>query len=97
MQIVSQLSVKVWSKSKKHIDQEAFCQTTIDILEFLKTNVSTIRNISEYLGNKDITELRRKLMNPLSELGYVTMTNPDKPKSSKQTYCLTETGLALFN
>ncbi len=97
LQIVSQLSVKVWSKSKKHIDQEAFCQTTIDILEFLKTNVSTIRNISEYLGNKDITELRRKLMNPLSELGYVTMTNPDKPKSSKQTYCLTETGLALFN
>lgn len=97
LQIVSQLSVKVWRKSKKHIDQEAFCQTTIDILEFLKTNVSTIRSISEYLGNKDITELRRKLMNPLSELGYVTMTNPDKPKSSKQTYCLTETGLALFN
>lgn len=96
LQILGQLSVKVWNKSKKAIDKNMCCQLTIDMLTYLNINRPTIKEIAEFLNHADITELRRKILNPLIDLGYVTMIYPDKPTSSKQRYTLTEMGKTLF-
>ncbi len=97
LQILGQLSVKVWDKSKKTVDKDIFCQSTIEMIEFLNINPSTIKEIVEFLKFSDTTELRRKILNPLINMGYVAMTNPDKPTSSKQKYTLTDKGKRLFD
>lgn len=96
LQILEQLSVKVWDKSKKPIDKSLLSQYTIEAIEYLHINPSTIKGIIEFINHPNSTEFRRKILNPLITWGYVTMTNPDKPTSSKQKYTLTESGKYLF-
>lgn len=96
LQILRQLSVKVWDKSKKTINKALLCQYAIEMIEYLKINPATIKEIMGFINHPDITEFRRKILNPLIDLGYVAMTNPDKPKSSKQKYKLTNYGASLF-
>ena len=43
-------------------------------------------------GRSDRTKFRHQVLNPLLERGLVEMTIPDKPRSSKQRYRLTEKG-----
>lgn len=96
LQILEQLSVKVWDRSKKAIDKSLLCQYTIETIEYVKINPSTIKEIIELLNHPDSTEFRRKILNPLISMGYVVMTDPDKPTSSKQRYTLTSIGKSLF-
>lgn len=96
LQILEQLSVKVWDKSKKYVNKGVYSQYVIELIEYLKSGSSTIKVLAESLNWNDPTELRRKFINPLIELGYITMTIPDKPTSSKQEYKLTEQGYQLF-
>ncbi|MCM1079772.1 MAG: AAA family ATPase [Bacteroidales bacterium] len=96
LQILLQIRVKVWDKSKKKINKEVLCMAVIDIFELLHINATTIKAISESIGYTDIITMRRKMLNPLIELGFITMTDPDKPRSSKQAYKLTEKGRKLF-
>lgn len=96
LQILEQLSVKVWNKSKKSIDKALLSQYTIDVIEYLNNNTSTIKELVEFLNHPDSTDFRRKILNPLIYFGYVSMTNPNKPTSSKQKYILTTSGRKLF-
>lgn len=96
LQILEQLSVKVWDKSKKFIDKGAYSQYVIELIESLKTGASTIKHLADILNWGDTTELRRKFIIPLIEFGYISMTMPDKPTSSKQEYKLTAKGYKLF-
>lgn len=96
LQILEQLSVKVWNKSKKSIDKVLLSQYTIDVIEYLNNNTSTIKELVEFLNHPDSTDFRRKILNPLISFGYVSMTNPNKPTSSKQKYILTTSGRKLF-
>lgn len=96
LQMLEQLSVKVWDKAKKIADKSLLCQYTIESIEYLKVNPSTIKEIVGFINHPDSTEFRRKILNPLISFGYVTMTNPDKPTSSKQKYTLTYLGKELF-
>ena len=96
LQILEPLSVKVWDKAKKYIDKSLLCQYTIELIEYLNINPSTIKEIIGFINHPDGIEFRRKILNPLIELGYVAMTNPDKPTSSKQKYTLTDSGKELF-
>ncbi|MFH1241244.1 MAG: hypothetical protein V1689_02675 [Pseudomonadota bacterium] len=43
-------------------------------------------------GRSDGTKFRHHVLNPLLEAELVEMTIPDKPRSSKQKYLLTEKG-----
>lgn len=94
--MLGELSVKVWDKSKKAFDKSAMCQYTIEMMEYLNLNPATIKEIIGFISHPDSTEFRRKILNPLIDFGYVVMTDPDRPRSSKQRYTLTDSGRNLF-
>jgi ATP-dependent DNA helicase RecG len=51
-----------------------------------------ITELMEIAGRTDRTKFRNQVLNPLIEAGLLEMTVPDKPRSSKQKYRVTEKG-----
>lgn len=96
-QILGQMFVKVWGKSRYKNNVQELISSTIDLLCLLKGSDLSANGLSESLSFDSTKELKRKIILPLIELGYVTMTYPEKPTSAKQTYRLTEKGKGLFN
>jgi hypothetical protein len=47
-------------------------------------------------GRTDRTKFRDQVIAPLLEAGLLEMTIPDKPRSSKQQYRITEAGRAAL-
>lgn len=47
-------------------------------------------------GRSDRTKFRNQVLEPLLSQGFLEMTIPDKPRSSKQRYRLTEAGRAYL-
>lgn len=43
-------------------------------------------------GRSDRTKFRHQVLNPLLKAGFIEMTFPDKPRSSKQRYRITASG-----
>ena len=95
-QILGQMFVQVWGKSRSKNNVQELISSTIDLLCLLKENDLSANGLSESLSFDSTKELKRKIILPLIELGYVTMTYPEKPTSAKQTYRLTEKGKTLF-
>jgi ATP-dependent DNA helicase RecG len=52
--------------------------------------------IQDRLGLKDSKHVRKVYLQPAIQAGLVEMTQPDKPRSSRQQYRLTEKGRALL-
>ena len=48
------------------------------------------------LGRSDRTKFRKQVLKPLMEAGWLEMTIPDKPTSSKQKYRLPVRGKNLL-
>jgi ATP-dependent DNA helicase RecG len=58
-------------------------------------NLAQDRSIAELMAlleRSNRTKFRDQVLNPLLEGGLVEMTIPDKPRSSKQRYRLTDKG-----
>ncbi len=53
---------------------------------------STIRDLMALLGRSNRTKFRDQVLKPLLDAQLVEMTVPDKPRSSKQKYRITEKG-----
>ena len=70
--------------------------TVIDMLCLLENKDLSANAINKILGYGATYDLKRKIIIPLSLLGYIIMSNPDKPTSARQTYMLTEKGRELF-
>jgi len=51
-----------------------------------------ITELMEIVGRTDSTKFRNQVLIPLIEAGLLEMTLPDKPRSSKQKYRVTEEG-----
>ena len=94
--ILGQMFVQVWEKSRYKNNVQELISSTIDLLCLLKASDLSANGLSESLSFNSTKELKRKIILPLIELGYVTMTYPEKPTSAKQTYRLTEKGKGLF-
>jgi len=58
---------------------------------------SELRELMIIPGRSDRTKFRRQVLNPLLEQGLIEMTIPDKPRSSKQKYRITEKGRVWLN
>ena len=57
---------------------------------------SAIGTLMEIAGRTNRTKFRDQVLNPLLEAGFAEMTIPDKPRSSKQKYRLTDKGWQLL-
>ena len=53
---------------------------------------SPIGDLMEIIGRTDRTKFRNQVLKPLLEGGFLQMTIPEKPTSSKQRYQTTEQG-----
>ena len=53
-------------------------------------------DIMAITGRSDRTKFWHQVLNPLLEAGLIEMTIPDKPRSSKQKYRLTNAGKHLL-
>jgi ATP-dependent DNA helicase RecG len=58
---------------------------------------STLQDLMAVAGRSDRTKFRRHVLNPLMEVKLIGMTIPDKPRSSKQKYRLTEKGRCFLS
>ncbi len=57
----------------------------------------TRQQLKESLGLKDDEHFRKTYLLPALEAGLIEMTVPDKPRSSKQKYCLTGKGRRILD
>jgi ATP-dependent DNA helicase RecG len=53
----------------------------------------TLLDLMQTAGRKDRTKFRNQVMGPLMDGGWIEMTEPDKPHSSKQKYRTTVVGI----
>ena len=95
-QILEQMFVQVWDKSRSHPDVPRLSQATIDLICLLKNNEMGAKVLNTAIEFGETYELKRKILTPLTNLGYVEKTEPDKPTSAKQKYRLTDKGISLF-
>ena len=96
-QILEQLFVQVWNSSRTKDNATEIISDTIELLCMLHEGPLSANELSNRLDYTSTKDLKRKMISPLIELDYITMTNPDKPTSAKQAYKLTEKGESLFN
>ena len=56
----------------------------------------TMRELLDLMGQTNRSRYMNLVVRPLIEMGYVTMTIPDQPNSSRQQYVLTPAGMQLL-
>lgn len=95
-QLLGQLFVQVWKRNRDKTMVPKYVIATIDLLCLLNETEMTANTIASVLNIENTKELKRKILFPLIENGYISMTHPDKPTSAKQAYRLTSTGQNLF-
>ena len=82
----------LWKKKRKiPCKYHASTMQVKDLLNILE-EVSYREEIQEKLGLKNRDYFRKNYLNPAIEQGFVALTIPDKPTSSKQQYYLTDKG-----
>ena len=69
----------------------ALSQHQVDVLSNCLEN-SELYKLMSIVGRSDRTKFRHQVLNPLITAGLIEMTIPDKPRSSKQKYRITENG-----
>lgn len=95
-QLLVQVLVQVRKNSKHKNQLFRLANSVIEILTLLHGGDYSAHNINDTLKFGEIKDLKRRILTPLIELGYISMTIPDKPNSRNQAYKLTETGISLF-
>jgi len=71
--------------------KSALSQHQVEILHKCRED-SMLVELMAITGRSDRTKFRHQVLNPLQEAGLVVMTIPDRPRSSKQRYRLTDKG-----
>lgn len=71
----------------------ALSRHQVEILEICR-NESQLVTLMAIAGRTDRTKFRNQVLKPLIDAGFIKMTIPDKPRSSKQRYRLTPKGRA---
>lgn len=73
----------------------ALSRHQVDILHKCRED-STLVSLMAVTGRSDRTKFRHQVLNALLKAEFIEMTIPDKPRSSKQKYRLTEKGRELL-
>ncbi|MFC1462308.1 ATP-binding protein [Verrucomicrobiota bacterium] len=69
----------------------ALSRHQVDILRKCRSD-SALVDLMSLTGRSDRTKFRHQVLKPILEAGLIEMTIPDKPRSSKQKYRLTDKG-----
>ena len=89
----------VGTKSGSSRDQvgtkSALSRHQVEILHKCRESQS-ITALMEVTDRSDRTKFRNQVLAPLMKQGLIAMTIPDKPRSSKQRYRLTDKGRAVL-
>ncbi len=67
----------------------------VEVLDKCKEDCFIV-DLMQLVGRSDRTKFRNQVLKPLIEEGFLLMTIPDKPTSSKQKYRLTDKGKAML-
>ncbi len=67
----------------------------VEVLDKCKEDCFIV-DLMQLVGRSDRTKFRDQVLKPLIEEGFLLMTIPDKPTSSKQKYRLTDKGKAML-
>lgn len=67
------------------------------VLQLVELKTSSTKELSMALGQKEISGQLYSIVNKLKENGLIGWTIPNKPKSSKQQYRITQKGLAFLD
>lgn len=73
----------------------ALSRHQVEILRICRKD-SALVDLMAVTGRSDRTKFRDQVLKPLLEAELIEMTIPDKPRSSKQKYRLTDKGLAML-
>lgn len=92
--LISQVYLQVWAKAK--IEQSLLVADVASIFLMLVTQDIPSNEMLRCVNVNSLYKLRRYILEPAISSGYVEMSNPEKPKSSKQSYRLTEAGRNLI-
>lgn len=96
-QILVQVLVQVKRNSKFNSRLVNLTTSIVDALTFLRDENYRANELNDAIGFGELKDFKRYILTPLLGSGYIAMTMPDKPTSSKQEYKLTEKGRMLFN
>ncbi|MDE6084243.1 MAG: hypothetical protein K2G11_07115, partial [Muribaculaceae bacterium] len=92
--LISQVYLQVWDKAET--DQSLMIADVLKMFLSLKTKSLTSAELLNQANVVSLYKLRRYILEPAISTGYIEMSNPEKPTSSKQRYLLTEVGRSLF-
>lgn len=95
-QLLVQVLVQVGKNSKYKNQLLRLASSVLDTLTLLHNGNYSAQTINDTLQFGEIKDLKRRILTPLIDAGYVCMTIPDKPNSRNQAYRLTEKGMLLF-
>ncbi|KPA14789.1 ATPase AAA [Candidatus Magnetomorum sp. HK-1] len=93
---VEQVAEQVTEQGADKSTKLALSWHQVEILKKCR-NETPIVELMAIADRKDRTKFRNNMLNSLLEANFIEMTVPDKPKSSKQKYRLTENGKAYLN
>ncbi|KKG11982.1 ATP-dependent DNA helicase [Methanosarcina sp. 2.H.A.1B.4] len=68
----------------------------VEVLKKCKNECSIV-DLMELTERTDRSKFRKRILSPLLDAGFIEMTIPDKPRSSKQKYRLTAKGKAFLD
>jgi len=85
-------------KVTPQVTPQVTTEVTPQVLTMLKACMKPLsrEEIMEILGLSDRENLRKSYIKPALEAGWLAMTIPDKPRSSRQRYVTTERGRAVI-
>lgn len=92
--LISQVYLQVWSKIQA--DLPLLTSDVLKIFLILANDGLTSSEILKNLHVDTLYKLRKYILAPAISSGYICMSHPDKPTSSKQRYCLTQSGINLL-
>ena len=92
--LISRVYLQVWEKAET--DRSLMIVDVLKMFLSLKTKSLTSAELLNQSNIGSLYKLRRYILEPIISAGYIKMSNPEKPTSSKQRYLLTETGRSLF-
>ncbi len=92
--LLVQVDLQVWNKST--IGRATLIKEMLVTLVKLSIKASTSTELRIATALDSMYKFKHNILNPLFDMNYIMMTDPDKPRSSKQAYKLTDKGRRLF-